>query len=139
MYFPFVYIATFRDPQTLNYCFVAGSFQGTHTQQQKVADIIVEWERYANITFNRVDGPNAEIRITFDPDGGSNAVPGTTVINSDDPLKPTMNLSRIKSGSPKKIADLERGYILHEFGHVLGFYHEHQSPFFEKQISMKSE
>ncbi|KAJ3488068.1 hypothetical protein NLI96_g3099 [Meripilus lineatus] len=38
-----------------------------------------------------------------------------------------MNLAKIDQSSFTP-TDIETSYILHEFGHVLGFHHEHQSP-----------
>jgi len=43
-----------------------------------------------------------------------------------------MNLGPVEDGPELKNPD--RAYILHEFGHALGFLHEHQSPTMEGQL-----
>jgi len=39
---------------------------------------------------------------------------------------------------PDTSKELRRGYYLHEFGHALGFFHEHQSPFLEGEVEVDS-
>ena len=110
----------------MDYCFQAGRFQGTAFQQQTVQDIIKQWENYSNITFRKVDDQNATIRITFDPNDGSYSALGTDAKLPDFDGWNTMNLGWVLEGAEN--ADENRGTILHEFGHVLGLNHEHQSP-----------
>ena len=81
--------------------------------------------KYANVNFQRVDH-SADVRITFDPNGGSWSKLGTQCLLSQDPLESTMNLGTVTPSSD--FTQGEYGTILHEFGHVLGMLHEHQSP-----------
>jgi hypothetical protein len=75
-----------------------------------------EWMQYANISFVEVNHGPAEVRVAFDPNGGSWSYLGTEIlaIPSD---QPTMNI-----GWPD-----DYGRDLHELGHTLGFVHEHQT------------
>lgn len=92
-------------------------FLGGTTEQHKTVKLVVkEWENNCNIAFNFVDTLPADIRITFNPDDGAWSYVGTD--NKYIPQnEPTMNLGW-----------LDTGVILHEFGHALGFAHEHQNP-----------
>ena len=58
---------------------------------------------------------NGNIRIGFNPHGGSFSLVGTDCIKSKDRV--TMNFGWLDAGT-----------IMHEFGHVLGLIHEHQNP-----------
>ena len=55
------------------------------------------------------------IRVSFNPHGGSYSLVGTDCLKSKD--KSTMNLGWLDAGT-----------IMHEFCHVLGMIHEHQNP-----------
>jgi len=46
-----------------------------------------------------------------------------------------MNLGPVKSDTDEP-TQLETGYILHEFGHVIGLGHEHQSPFMDGELKV---
>ena len=107
---------------TIKVCFLNGS----PYLQRKVMGIANEWTRYANIKFQFVQGPNAEIRIKFTgPDGPSHAWIGTYSLSVPSSQE-TMALG-IADNSPD---DLIQGTILHEFGHALGCVHEHMQPNF---------
>jgi hypothetical protein len=122
--------------QTINFCFLSGEFQGTPIQQQKVIDICKEWEKYANVEFRKVEDQGAPIRITFNPNLGAWSAPGTDCKNAK-PNVATMNIGPVTPDP--EVTDDERGYVLHEFGHALGLYHEHQSPLMKGQWKEEGE
>lgn len=97
---------------------------GNKAIQDKVKEWAHQWLLHANLGFSWV-GKNepAEIRIDFKP-GGSSSFVGTYCLTIKDQSTSTMNLD-ISSDSSE---ELIRRKVLHEFGHVLGFEHEHQSP-----------
>ncbi|KAG8420853.1 hypothetical protein J3458_002777 [Metarhizium acridum] len=95
---------------------------GTPDQRALVHQYAVWWTAQPNITFAFVDSGPSEVRVTFDANGGSWSVIGTVCLHRAQ-HEPTMNLVI----SPSSI-DQARATILHEFGHVLGAIHEHQSP-----------
>lgn len=98
--------------------FLSGSVQ----IQNKIKQIVKEWERYSNITFSFINTGNSNIRINLDSKGGHNSLIGT-LSNSVSQDKKTMNFDTtdFTDESIKRI-------VLHEFGHVLGLLHEHYSP-----------
>lgn len=92
---------------------------GTTAQQQLVRDVAAEWTRYCNLFFVWLpahDDETAHVRISFDEGDGSWSYVGTDATTIPFP-KATMNFGW-----------LDRGTILHEFGHMLGLAHEHQNP-----------
>lgn len=86
---------------------------------QKYAEI---WENYANINLEYTnDQSEAQIRIGMQSGSSwSNIGRDALLIASDEK---TMNF-----GSLGIDAELNRRVILHEFGHALGFVHEHNGP-----------
>lgn len=98
--------------------------EGVDVVQQKVADIAVEWEQYANIKLVFDDSANAEIRIAFDPDDGSWSYLGTDALAIPQGDH-TMNYGWLR---PNTSTAEYRRVVLHEFGHALGCIHEHQNP-----------
>ncbi|KAJ7203437.1 hypothetical protein C8J57DRAFT_1408070 [Mycena rebaudengoi] len=100
------------------------TFIDAHTNQKnKVESVMKEWCTYANISFRRTE--SGMLRISFKQSGGSWSYVGKTSLVINKP-KPTMNLGWI--GKDEHISSDETSVILHEFGHVLGLLHEHQSP-----------
>lgn len=99
--------------QTLRYSF----FDGPAQRQKKVKTVIKEWMKYINIplVYAADNDQDAEIRITFDPNGGSWSYVGTDIESGKNKGKPTMNLGWLSTNV--NITDNERGVILHEFGH----------------------
>lgn len=121
---------------TLQVSFKGGD-AGLHAKIAKVANT---WTEYGNIRFDfgyeesthtyRLwhKHDTSHIRVGFDQPGYWSLV-GT---DSTDPaiVKPgdiTLNLSNFDTQLP----DNWQGTVLHEFGHALGFHHEHQSPALE--------
>ncbi len=91
----------------------------------KVMQYAKIWELYANIRFAFVSQwSNAMIRVAFVPNHTSWSVTGRSVL-----LAPrdsaTMNFGWFTNTTAE--TDFS-STITHEFGHVLGFLHEHQSP-----------
>jgi uncharacterized protein YkwD len=81
------------------------------------------WPEVGNIRFDWSGGPSAEIRVSFYHDAGSWSMIGTDCLQVA-PSEPTLNLGWIRDDTP----DDQLHVALHEFGHALGFGHEHQSP-----------
>jgi hypothetical protein len=94
---------------------------GTSRQQDKVKRVVQEWEKYANIKFDCVKSQDATIRITFDSHDGSWSFIGHDILTAKPP-SPTMNLSWVDN--TKVISKIDKGVILHQFGHTLGLGHE---------------
>ncbi|KAK6988582.1 ZnMc domain-containing protein [Favolaschia claudopus] len=124
------------DPSTpITYSFLGG----TAVQQAKVRAVIASWV-YANISFKLV-AYNGMLRISFNPAGGSWSYVGTQAL-AIPAAQATMNLGwventgSIENGIPTYITTNEAGTILHEFGHVLGLLHEHQSPERSKKLTL---
>jgi hypothetical protein len=91
--------------------------------QDKVAAKAKEWEQYVNIHFEFGDDPEAEIRISFTPDGSWSYM-GTDAFFAP-AVEQTMNFGWLDEFSSDD--EISR-VVLHEFGHALGAIHEHQHP-----------
>lgn len=117
--------------QTITYCFIKPV--GTKNQQNKVKEVIKEWESYVNVKFKFLSGRNATIRIAFEEDEGSWSYIARD-IEGIPPREATMNLGWIDTGP--EITEEDRGVILHEFGHSLGYLHEHQSSRRSEKITL---
>jgi hypothetical protein len=89
---------------------------GTGAQKNTVREQAGWWQQHANLTFDFNDAPGADIRISFDPALGAWSYVGTDCKGI--PLnQATMNLGFLDGGT-----------TAHEFGHAIGFAHEHQNP-----------
>lgn len=108
--------------RTLRICFLDGD-SAVHAKIKSYAE---QWLKHANIRFDWVDGPEAEIRISFLQDGYWSAL-GTDALVEEffPPGEPTMNFDSFSLATPE--SEYSR-VVLHEFGHALGCIHEHQSP-----------
>ncbi len=107
---------------------------GNQNLYQNIAEAAAGWTRYANIKFD-FGSPGtyrewslgdsdyaAEIRIGFDHIGYWSVL-GTEALELE-PGESSMNLEGFESALP----DDWRAVVLHEFGHALGYHHEHQHP-----------
>ncbi|KAF6765962.1 hypothetical protein DFP72DRAFT_1038768 [Ephemerocybe angulata] len=112
---------------------------GTARQQQKVKDTVKEWEQYANLRFQFIDNPAvATIRISFRKNVGSWSYIGKGCLSATIPkTSPTMNFGWVEDTA--FTAPQENGTILHEFGHAIGYLHEHQSPRRGEKLQLKEQ
>ena len=89
---------------------------GTVAQQAVAREQAGWWTQVANLKFDFNNSPQAEIRISFDPNDGAWSYIGTDCRGI--PLADaTMNLGFLDGGT-----------AAHEFGHAIGLAHEHSNP-----------
>lgn len=125
-----------------------GGNSGLH---EKIARIANEWTRGANIKFDFIDRETghfrqwsstdtirkAHIRVGFlkNEDGGFWSFIGTDSLSSIATLDlPTLNLGNYDDQWPL-VDSRFRTIVLHEFGHAIGFFHEHQRSSCEEQYN----
>jgi hypothetical protein len=115
---------------------IACFLSGTRKARARVAAIAVEWTNYVNLRLNFGDmsdprkcsgGVSEHIKIDFRKTG-PNAGHWSNVGEDSWQYSQSMNLDGFgEDALPVSEAEY-RGVVLHEFGHALGFAHEHQSP-----------
>ena len=97
---------------TLRVAFMGGSA----AQQATAKTQALWWTQFANLKFDFNNAPDADIRVSFDPNDGAWSYIGTDCKSI--PLnQATMNLGFLDGGTAG-----------HEFGHAIGMAHEHQNP-----------
>ena len=98
---------------------------GSDIIREKVKFYARQWESIANIKFDFINSFNtAQIKVEFDNDNRSWSWVGRDVLFN--PLKLyTIHFGMFTASSNE---DEFKSVIQHEFGHALGFIHEHQSP-----------
>jgi hypothetical protein len=116
-----IYVAKRWAPgQRLEVAFLDGSAR----LHGAVAAVAAEWEAVANVRFAFGRHSRPDLRVSFGADSGSWSFVGTDA-RLVPQSQPTINFGWLTDATP----ELElRRVVLHEFGHVLGLVHEHQSP-----------
>ena len=107
------------------YFFDSGPFAGDNSQQDVVREAFDVWKNLGiGLTFTEVSlRSEAEIRIGFLQDDGSWSMLGTDALTVGQQER-TMNFGwDINVPGPNGLDT-----AIHEIGHALGFYHEHQNP-----------
>ena len=98
---------------------------GTKLIRDKIKEFASEWLKYANLNFTYITKPEqAEIRISFKKRSGSWSAVGTDNLDYGT-NEATMNFGWLDKALPEE--DF-RSVVLHEFGHMIGCGHEHESP-----------
>ena len=91
--------------------------EGSQAQKNKAMEQAGWWtNQVANLRFVASNDADSEIRIAFDPNDGAWSYIGTDALGISSP-EPTINLGFDDGGT-----------YGHEFGHAIGFGHEHQNP-----------
>lgn len=99
---------------------------GTPKLHGRVAWTAQRWSRYAWMHVTFVNRGPADVRITFKGDGSWSYV-GTDALNIPQD-EPTMCYGWLENSFANgDFAEIKR-VVLHEFGHAIGFIHEHQNP-----------
>jgi hypothetical protein len=101
------------------------SKKGSAFQLDRVKMYASTWEKVANIHFQFIDNiRDAHVKVGFDTTDGNWSWLGRDVLSNPLGLQ-TMNFDDLTDNTQEASI---RSVVLHEFGHALGFIHEHQSP-----------
>jgi hypothetical protein len=114
--------ATWKNGETITVSFL----DGDPALQKRVRDMAQRWTapEMANLEFQFLNHNNTDIRISF-KNKGSWSLLGKYCRNRTDTSLPTMNFGWLTPASTEEVL---RRVVLHEFGHAVGFIHEHQNP-----------
>jgi hypothetical protein len=96
---------------------------GNGEQHAQVMALAKEWEQYANIKFVQTKSEPSQIRVEFSDRKENYSFLGTDAHQAE----PEENTLHFELGLFDEPTRLKR-IVLHEFGHVLGFMHEHSIP-----------
>lgn len=116
--------------QLLRICFFSGSAE----LRERIARAALPWTTAANLRFDfgsissprDCDGGRSDIRIGFDQKGYWSVI-GNDSITLMEQWESSINLEAYPVNPPTE-PDFS-STVLHEFGHAIGFHHEHQHPF----------
>lgn len=97
---------------------------GQQVVKERVINYANEWSKYTNMKFVFVNSGNADIRISFRQQGSWSYI-GQCLDRNLTQNDPTMNFGWL---TPDTFEQEYSRVVLHEFGHALGFAHEHQHP-----------
>lgn len=93
---------------------------GDTTTQRRVVETAKKWEQFCGIRFNFGNFTDPDITISFLYEGSWSYI-GTY----SQRMRPSMNYGWLYRDTPQEEYDR---VVLHEFGHALGYVHEHQNP-----------
>ena len=96
---------------------------GTPEQQAQVLALAKEWEKYANIKFVQAYAEPSNVRVEFGTEEENYSLLGSDA-DQGDASEHTMRLEFALFLEPTRL----KRTAVHEFGHALGFMHEHSSP-----------
>ena len=109
-------------------------FGGSNELRMRIASVALEWTQHGNVKldFGDLKQPRQclpeernDIRVGFSGSGYWSFV-GIDSRSSVPQTDASMNLQSFDAYSPQDL--VFRNLVLHQFGHALGFQHEHQSP-----------